>query len=132
MKETAQILFEVSCDLGLLDTIRVFGNSIKVKIPLSNSFLEQSIDDLTLSVRARNGLMRNGSSTVGAVYEKIMSGEGLETIRNLGKKSVGEIKVAILTYAYEDLNDREKLRFWKDFVLVNDLPESIEALPAQA
>ncbi len=45
-----------------------------------------------------------------------MSESGLERIRNIGKRSVSEIKTAILVRAYEALSIRNKLAFWEDFL----------------
>ena len=45
-----------------------------------------------------------------------MSEKGLSIVRNLGRKSVSEIKTALMVTGYEQLNDREKLVFWQYFV----------------
>ena len=73
---------------------------------------DMSIDELDLTVRARNGLMRCGANTVGKVSELIMSDHGLGSVRNLGRKSISEIETALLAKGYEQLNAVERLKFW--------------------
>ena len=48
-----------------------------------------------------------------------MSEKGLDTVRNLGKKSISEIKTKLLYLAYNELNDKEKQAFWNEFIELN-------------
>ena len=96
-----------------------FGNDIKISIPLSQKFCDKSIDDMDLSVRASNGLKRSGAMTVRELTDTIMSEKGLDTVRNLGKKSISEIKTKLLYLAYNELNDKEKQAFWNEFIELN-------------
>lgn len=125
MNETAYALYDSAEQLGLLFVLEPFGNNIRVKIPLTNSFCNQSIESLELSVRARNGLMRAGAYTIDKLIELIMSEEGLNKVRNLGRKSINEIKTLLLVKGYAELNDRERLTFWHDFLKDNRLPEKV-------
>lgn len=52
--------------------------------------LEKSIDDLELSVRSYNCLKRAAINTVGELTQK--SEEDMMKVRNLGKKSLDEVK----------------------------------------
>lgn len=87
-----------------------------VNIPLSASLMRANIDELSLSVRSRNGLMRAGLDTVGKVVSAIMSEKGLNSIRNLGRISIGEIKLAILSEAYSKLSPSAQEAFWVDYI----------------
>lgn len=112
-------LFESAEKIGLISTLAPFGNDIKISIPLSQKFCDKSIDDMDLSVRASNGLKRSGAMTVRELTDTIMSEKGLDTVRNLGKKSISEIKTKLLYLAYNELNDKEKQAFWKEFIELN-------------
>ena len=112
-------LFESAEKIGLISTLAPFGNDIKISIPLSQKFCDKSIDDMDLSVRASNGLKRIGAMTVRELTDTIMSEKGLDTVRNLGKKSISEIKTKLLYLAYNELNDKEKQAFWKEFIELN-------------
>ena len=112
-------LFESAEKIGLISTLAPFGNDIKISIPLSQKFCDKSIDDMDLSVRASNGLKRSGAMTVRELTDTIMSEKGLNTVRNLGKKSISEIKTKLLFLAYNELNDKEKQAFWNEFIELN-------------
>ncbi len=112
-------LFESAEKIGLISTLAPFGNDIKISIPLSQKFCDKSIDDMDLSVRASNGLKRSGAMTVRELTDTIMSEKGLDTVRNLGKKSISEIKTKLLYLAYNELNDKEKQAFWNEFIELN-------------
>lgn len=112
-------LFESAEKIGLISTLAPFGKDIKISIPLSQKFCDKSIDDMDLSVRASNGLKRSGAMTVRELTDTIMSEKGLDTVRNLGKKSISEIKTKLLYLAYNELNDKEKQAFWNEFIELN-------------
>ena len=119
MNNYVKTLFESAEKIGLISTLATFGNDIKISIPLSQRLCDKSIDDMDLSVRASNGLKRSGAMTVRELTDTIMSEKGLDTVRNLGKKSISEIKTKLLHLAYNDLNDQEKQRFWSKFIELN-------------
>ena len=112
-------LFESAENNGLIPTLALFGSNIKVNIPLSKTLCDKSIDDMDLSVRASNGLKRCGAMTVRQLSELIMSEKGLESVRNLGKKSICEIKTKLLFHAYQELDNKEKIDFWTRFIALN-------------
>lgn len=66
--------------------------------------------------------MRANLRTVRELVDAIMTEAGLFSIRNLGRKSIGEIKTAILVRAYNELNDKERYAFWCDFASRNPKP----------
>lgn len=112
-------LFESAEKIGLVPTLAPFGSNIKISIPLSQRFCDKSIDDMDLSVRASNGLKRSGAMTIRELTDAIMSEKGIESVRNLGKKSINEIKTKLLYHAYNELNDKEKQTFWYKFIELN-------------
>ena len=91
-----------------------------VKIPYRSRMAETGIDELSLSVRASNGLMRAGVSTLGKLNDTMRSESGISGIRNLGVKSVKEISRAFLVFAYSQLSPAEKAEYWQRMI-DNDL-----------
>jgi DNA-directed RNA polymerase alpha subunit len=125
-KEISEVLCQLSERIGVLQTLySVFGNNVVVSIPFDKLSLDTPIIDLDFSVRAFNCLRRAGRITVGDVVEVINSRE-LVHYRNLGRKTAGEIKTKLLSYAYAKLNNEEKMRFWYDVLAKNDLPDTVK------
>ena len=101
---------------GLLPTLyAVFGKSVKVIVPFSKKACDTEIDAIEFSVRALNALKRAGLFTIGDVIDSIAE-EKLSQIRNLGKKTVNEIRTQILTFGYDKLNEREKANFFYEIL----------------
>ena len=94
-----------------------------VPVPYKRRMSELSIDELKLSVRSSNGLMRSGASTFGKLSQLIDSERGLRGVRNLGAKSEKEISVAFFTACYQQLDPTEKAVFWQR-VLEHSAPAS--------
>ena len=111
---------------GFVQTLdRYFGSDFKVRIAFSRSVCAMSIDELPLSVRSMNALKRSHIFTVEQVIDAI-AGNELARIRNLGKKSMCEIKTTILDLGFQDLTENEKLRFFENLLSLN--PEITERL----
>lgn len=107
--------------LGLIPVLSVFGNRLHFRVPMTQALWDTAIDELNLTVRARNGLMRAGTDTIGKVAELIMSDGGLSKVRNLGRKSIAEIKTAILEEGYNQLDRSAQIVFWQDFIEANNI-----------
>ena len=107
--------------LGVIPVLSMFGNGLHFRIPMTQDLWDTSIDELNLTVRSRNGLMRAGTDTIGKVAELIMNDDGLNKVRNLGRKSVAEIKTAILAEGYKQLDSKARLIFWNDFIDRNNI-----------
>ena len=104
---------------GLIITLsEVFGRNIKISVPFSQRACETSIDELDFSARASNAMKRAGIFTIGEVIDLIAS-EDLTRIRNLGKKTVNEIKTRILLFGYDKLTENEKKRFFYEVIARN-------------
>ena len=88
------------------------GGPARIRLPMSADFLSSPIDDLALSVRARNALMRAGVDTVGRLTDRLRENAALTGIRNLGKKSAAEVRIVLTEAAYRRLTEPEKRAFW--------------------
>ena len=75
-----------------------------------------SIEELSLSVRASNGLMRAGMNNFGKIALGLTQEGGLFRIRNLGVKSEKEIRVAYIEECYQRMLPYEKAEYWQSFL----------------
>lgn len=117
--EAVNLLVNASEEMGLVETLSiVFGNHIMVSIPFGKISTDLPIEDIDFSVRALNCLHRSGKKTIGDVIE-IINNEELPRYRNIGKKTISEIKTKLLVYGYYKLNKKEKQIFWNDFLSKN-------------
>ena len=111
-----QMLCETSEKMGLVETIHmILESNVKVSIPFSKISVDTTIDELEFSVRASNCLHRAGRTTIGDVID-VINNEELARYRNIGKKTVSEIKTKLLVYGYDKLDSMERKSFWYDFI----------------
>lgn len=104
---------------GLMPTISLFfGPGAKVQMPFSASVYAAEIEKLDLSVRSYNCLKRAGMQTVEQIMDAIHENK-LNSIRNLGIKSIGEIRVKILEYGYSCLSEQKQLEFIGNMINLN-------------
>ena len=121
MNENAitQELYEAIKDNGLMNTIcAVFGRGARVELGFSQKLCDTNVADLDLSVRSYNCLMRTGCHTVGQTITAINE-DGLKKVRNLGIKSIAEIRSAILEYGYAQASEARKREFIRNLVRSN-------------
>ena len=85
-------------------------NGNKVSFPVYH--LDIPIEDLNLSVRAMNGLKRAGIFKADELLNVDIS-----RMRNLGVKSVKEIKNALLNYSYEHMTQKQRADFWREVLV---------------
>ena len=76
-----------------------YGGNIRLSLPLTKRTCAASIDELMLSVRSQNALKRAGLFTVGAIVQALEADE-LGKIRNLGRKSMAEIKTRVTVFGF--------------------------------
>jgi DNA-directed RNA polymerase alpha subunit len=115
-KEVVEMLCQSCEEIGLVETLHtVFGNNVKVSIPFSKVSVDTPIDELDFSVRASNCLHRAKHETIGDIID-VINNEELARYRNIGKKTVSEIKTKLLVYGYYKLSNIEKKSFWYDFL----------------
>ncbi len=110
---TTEACIRMSRESGLAAVFGQLGRVPRIRLPMSRAFLATSIEELPLSVRSRNALMRAGLNTVDRLAEFIRANDGLSGIRNLGRVSILEVKLTLAEAAYEQLSDREKAEFWE-------------------
>lgn len=114
-----QKMMELINERGLIQAIHdVYGCNIQVEIGFTSKACETSIDDISFSVRAQNALKRAGLFTVRNVIDAI-SNDSLLQIRNLGKKSLNEIKTKMLVFGYDQLSATGKQDFICDLISRN-------------
>lgn len=117
--ELLSLLLKTEKYCGITATLYLFyGTNIRMKIAYSRKTCDTSIDDMQLSVRAWNALKRVGVNTIGELIDVIQE-DGLMKIRNLGKKSMTEIKTRILETGFRDLTETEKIRYF-EYVIDNN------------
>lgn len=101
---------------GVWETVQRGFPGMAVQIPYRRRMSDIGIDELNLSVRASNGLMRAGIDTLGKLNEMMKTDRGIAGIRNLGAKSVKEIGRAFLCMAYSMLSPYEKAQYWQRLI----------------
>jgi len=84
------LIDQLASILDLSDTAKNETSTIEKPAEPKTTNPDRSIDDLDLSVRSYNCLKRYGINTIGELTEK--TEEDMMKIRNLGKKSLKEIK----------------------------------------
>lgn len=117
--EHIRLLEEKTAELGIVHALHtLYGGRINVEIGFSASSLEMPLDEISFSVRSMNALKRAGMFTVGDVV-KILNEGDLMQVRNLGKKSMNEIKTRILDFGFERLPADDKRAFFENVVRLN-------------
>ena len=110
---TPEELMEAAKKYGVANVLIDLGEVPCVRLPMSQKFLEQSIQELDLPVRAWNGLMRQGIVSVGKLVERLRQKEGISQVSQIGKKTVAAIKLQLTQAAYDELSIPERLEFWE-------------------
>ena len=101
------------------DLAVVQANGFKIKAGISGFpvYIPKGtpIEELNLSVRASNGLKRAQIMTIDGILEK--SSADLYMMRNMGVKSIKEIKNAVLNYSYDHMTQKQRNEFWKEILV---------------
>ena len=122
MNENAIVeeLYDTIENHGLMETLcTVFGKGCQIELGFTQKLCDTEVKDLEgISVRSYNALMRAGCKTVGEAITAINESSLLK-VRNLGVKSVGEIRRLILEYGYAQASDRRKKEFLHNLVRLN-------------
>lgn len=113
---TPEDMLALSDKVGFVTVLSGMGVVPAVQLPMDNDFLDQPLEILDVSPRAWNALMRFGISSIRKLVEQIRSPSGLNNIRNLGEKSIAEVKLHLTEAAYFQLTDNERRTFWKYFL----------------
>ena len=99
--------------VGVLQLLRSLGLD-KMQVPYSEHFAKLSIDEMNLTVRSSNGLKRAAILTFGRLFEQLQIENGLFNLRNIGQKSVKEIKQVFFEECYSRLLPYEKAQYWQE------------------
>lgn len=108
-------LCEQSDKIGIFETLRKLGIH-EATIPYSTRLVELSIDEMSLTVRSSNGLKRANIHSFGQLKDRLEIENGLINIRNIGQKSLKEIKQAFFEECYTRLLPYEKAKYWQDII----------------
>lgn len=115
-EEMANKLLKIVNETDIITALySVFGVSVSVSVPFSKKSCETGVEALDFSVRASNAMKRVGIFTIGQVIDMVAD-DGLLRIRNLGKKTQNEIKTRILAFGYDNMSEKDKLRFLVDTI----------------
>jgi len=126
VSETAIRLREMAARSDAYTVCCRFFRTGTAEVPYRRKMLDTPIDEMCLSVRAYNGLMRAGASTFGAVKDIMERELGLRSLRNLGVKSEQEIKLHFFNGCYRQLNEYEKAVWWQEIMNANPNPHNNE------
>ncbi len=87
-----------------------------VPLPYKNRMKDLSIEEMNLSVRSSNALMRANARTFERVKEIMQTENGFKMIRNLGIKSEKEIIRNFFCACYANLSLGEQAAFWQKVI----------------
>lgn len=118
---TPDQMLEAVDEAGFVSVLTGMGAVPAVKLPMSKNFLDQDISVIDLSQRAWTGCMRNGINTIGQLVKKLREKNAFQDTKNMGKKSIAEVKLKLTMLAYNELTQEERLEFWRYF-LANSVP----------
>ena len=98
---------------GVVMTLKQLGLH-EALVPYSVRLAELAIDEMSLTVRSSNGLKRANIHTFGSLKERMEVENGLINIRNIGQKSLIEIKKMFFEECYTRLLPYEKAHYWQE------------------
>lgn len=98
--------------------------ALKVRMRFSEKICTASIEELALSVRGYNCLRRNGIGSMGELIDAINEGKP-EGYRNLGKKTLREIKQKLVAYGYSQMDEEGRRRFFRELGDINNMSSEV-------
>ena len=113
-------LYEEIDSHGVMNTLcAVFGTGCQIELGFTQKLCDAEVKELeNLSVRSYNALMRAGCQTIGQAITAINENK-LPAVRNLGVKSIVEIRKLVLEYGYAQASERRKKEFLYNIVRIN-------------
>ncbi len=111
--EEAVRLRDTAAKCNLFQFLKEHFPGIEVEFPYKTRMKDIPIEEMTLTVRSSNGLMRSGAGTFGKLWELMNREAGLRSVRNLGAKSEEEIIRAFFSACYAQLSPGEQAVFWQ-------------------
>ena len=79
----------------------------EIEVPFRTRMGKMGTEEMSLSVRSSNCLMRAGANTLERLFALMSSPQGLRSVRNLGAKSEKEIRQVFFTTCYMQLTPGE-------------------------
>ena len=116
ISDQALILRDTANNKGVFEALALHYRNASPVTPNLPRMADLSIEELALSVRSSNGLMRAGINTFGKLAAGIEQDGGLFKIRNLGAKSEKEIRIAYIEECYRRMLPYEKAEYWQSFL----------------
>ncbi len=113
--ERADSLRDQADKNGVLATLHQLGIHDAL-VPYSRHLVDLSINEMNLTVRSSNGLKRANIHTFGKLKEVLAIENGLLNIRNIGQKSVKEIKQLFFEECYARLLPYERAQYWQEIL----------------
>ena len=113
ISQEAVRLRELSQQRDVYLMLQLYCPGRQVGLPYRKRMAELPIDEMNLSVRSSNALMRSNARTFGGVMELMLSENGLKKVRNLGIKSEREIVRNFFSACYYRLSPGEQAAFWQ-------------------
>ncbi|MDO4757545.1 MAG: DNA-directed RNA polymerase subunit alpha C-terminal domain-containing protein [Parabacteroides sp.] len=101
---------------GVFSILSESSSTQNYAIPYTERMSNWGIEELNLSVRSSNGLMRAGMNTFGKLVTGMSQEGGLFKIRNLGIKSEKEIRTAFIEECYSRMDAYEKAEYWQCYL----------------
>lgn len=111
--EQAITLRDQADKFGILTILRKLGVH-EAFVPYSTRLDDLGIDEMNLTVRSSNGLKRANIHSFGKLKERLEIENGLINIRNIGQKSLKEIKQLFFEECYARLLPFEKAQYWQE------------------
>ena len=111
--DQAVFLRDQADKVGLLTTLHRLGIHDAL-VPYCSRLADLSIDEMNLTVRSSNGLKRANIHTFSSLREVLAIEDGLLNIRNIGQKSIKEIKQLFFEESYARLMPYEKAHYWQE------------------
>ncbi len=118
--EAAVQLRELAVKKGVYRILQEKCGGEAVEVPFRGRMSKTKIEEMNLSVRSSNGLMRAGASTFGKLRELMGDERGLRSVRNLGAKSESEIQRCFLVACYSLLSPGEQAAYWQKILDAKD------------
>ena len=122
MKETVkEILKEMSrySTRPMEELVKERGDHFRYPVYMSNAFMNTTLEEMELSVRAYHCLQRAGYKTIGDLVSKIEGKADLLKIRSMGKLSANEVMVSLCCFQFSMLSDERKEKFVKRVLELN-------------
>ena len=113
VSEEAHQLRDLTAKYGVYSVLQQIVPGGEVEVPYRSRMNPVKTEEMNLSVRSANCLMRAGASSMGKLCDLMSSGRGLRSVRNLGAKSEKEIRLVFFATCYSLLRPGEQAIFWQ-------------------